>query len=135
MHHSPAVLEPPKANQGLATNDVSLLVLLPAFPPTLACHLCAPQLPGAFDMDAVSARYPATYQDSMNTVLVQEVIRYNALLGVIASSLASTLKALEGVVLMSPDLEKVANSLYDNKVGTGTHQASKCTNHKLSESL
>lgn len=52
----------------------------------------------------------------MNTVLVQEAIRYNALLAVLDSSLRSTLKALEGIVVMSPDLEKVANSLYDNQV-------------------
>ena len=75
-----------------------------------------PQLPAPFDIEALSAAYPTTYQDSMNTVLVQEAIRYNALLDVLDSSLHATLKALEGTVVMSPDLEKVANSLYDNQV-------------------
>jgi hypothetical protein len=79
------------------------------------------QLPSQFDIEAIQASYPTTYQDSMNTVLVQEAIRYNALLDVLDSSLRSTLKALEGIVVMSPDLEKVANSLYDNQV-RGSHQ-------------
>jgi dynein heavy chain len=74
------------------------------------------QLPVPFDIESIQAAYPTTYQDSMNTVLVQEAIRYNALLAVLDSSLRATLKALEGIVVMSPDLEKVANSLYDNQV-------------------
>jgi hypothetical protein len=74
------------------------------------------QLPVPFDIESIQAAYPTTYQDSMNTVLVQEAIRYNALLAVLDSSLCATLKALEGIVVMSPDLEKVANSLYDNQV-------------------
>lgn len=90
----------------------------------LPCVVLLPQLPPPFDIEAIQAAYPTTYQDSMNTVLVQEAICYNALLEVLDSSLRSTLKALEGIVVMSPDLEKVANSLYDNQVGrrvpTGT---------------
>lgn len=81
-------------------------------------HVLLAQLPAQFDIEAIQASYPTTYQDSMNTVLVQEAIRYNALLDVLDSSLHSTLKALEGIVVMSPDLEKVANSLYDNQVGS-----------------
>lgn len=49
-------------------------------------------------------------------MLAQEAIRYNALLAVIVSSLKATLKALKGLVVMSPDLEAVVNSLYDNQV-------------------
>jgi hypothetical protein len=85
-------------------------------------RFCVPvQLPAQFDIEAIQACYPTTYQDSMNTVLVQEAIRYNALLDVLDSSLRSTLKALEGIVVMGPDLEKVANSLYDNQVRS-SHQ-------------
>lgn len=52
----------------------------------------------------------------MNTVLVQEVLRYNRLLEVMIISLINVKKALKGLVVMSEDLEKVANSLYDNQV-------------------
>ncbi len=44
---------------------------------------------------------------------------YNALLGCMASSLGETLKALKGLVVMSPELEKVAYAMYDNQVRRG----------------
>ncbi len=52
----------------------------------------------------------------MNTVLVQELIRYNQLLRSMASSLVQVKKALKGLIVMSEDLEKVANALHDNQV-------------------
>ena len=84
--------------------------------------MCILQLPTPFDIEAISAQYPTTYKESMNTVLAQEAIRYNALLAVINSSLQDTLKALKGLVVMSPDLEKVVNSLYDNQVCDKRHR-------------
>ena len=50
----------------------------------------------------------------MNTVLCQEVIRYNKLLSVMHISLASVKKALKGLVVMSEELDALSNSLFDN---------------------
>lgn len=50
-------------------------------------------------------------------MLVQELVRYNRLLEVMKSSLANLKKALKGLVVMSEDLEKLSNSIYDNQVG------------------
>uniref|UniRef100_A0A8C3K7K0 Dynein axonemal heavy chain 1 n=1 Tax=Calidris pygmaea TaxID=425635 RepID=A0A8C3K7K0_9CHAR len=61
-------------------------------------------------------KYPLLYEESMNTVLVQEVIRYNRLLEVIAQTLKDLLKALKGLVVMSSQLELMASSLYNNTV-------------------
>ena len=61
-------------------------------------------------------KYPTDYNESMNTVLVQELVRYNRLIQVMKSTLANLKKALKGLVVMSEDLEKLANSIYDNQV-------------------
>jgi len=47
----------------------------------------------------------------MNTVLLQELIRYNNLLATMKESLSTLLAAMKGLVLMNPDLEEVATSL------------------------
>ena len=52
----------------------------------------------------------------MNTVLVQEAHRFNRLLAVIRPSLINIEKATRGEVVMSTELERVANSLIINKV-------------------
>lgn len=74
------------------------------------------RLPPQFDVEMVSATYPTTYKESMNTVLTQECIRYNALLDVMDRSLKDSVAALKGLVVMSPELEKVVYSMYDNQV-------------------
>ncbi|XP_034961986.1 dynein axonemal heavy chain 1 isoform X2 [Zootoca vivipara] len=74
------------------------------------------KVPQPIDLQRVMLRYPVLYEESMNTVLAQEVIRYNRLLAVIASSLKDLLKALKGLVVMSSQLELMSISLYNNIV-------------------
>ena len=74
------------------------------------------QIAPPFDVELLQRLYPATYQESMNTVLVQEALRYNGLLDVVAASIKECIKAVKGLVVMSPSLEAVCNSLYDNQV-------------------
>ncbi|XP_068082965.1 dynein axonemal heavy chain 1 [Anabrus simplex] len=74
------------------------------------------EVPVPLDIDEISAKYPVLYEESLNTVLVQEVIRYNRLLAVIHSSLQEMLKALKGLVVMSEALESMALSLFTNLV-------------------
>ena len=62
-------------------------------------------------------KFPTDYNESMNTVLVQEIVRYNRLTAVMQSSLKNLKKALKGLVVMSDDLEKLSNSIFDNQVG------------------
>ena len=45
--------------------------------------------PPMFDFEAVSTAYPTEYTESNNTVLTQEVIRYNKLLKVMATMLVN----------------------------------------------
>lgn len=74
------------------------------------------QIPGMMDMEAIAEKYPVLYEESLNTVLVQEVIRFNKLLKVIKTSLQDLLKALKGLVVMSEGLENMSQSLFSNQV-------------------
>jgi dynein heavy chain len=61
-------------------------------------------------------RYPISYKESLNTVLLQEAMRYNVLLIEMSSSLKDLLNALKGLVVMSDKLEAMASCMYSNKV-------------------
>ncbi|KAG5499789.1 hypothetical protein GH5_03924 [Leishmania sp. Ghana 2012 LV757] len=76
----------------------------------------AAKLPQLFDMATFASKYPTTYEESMNTVLVQEAGRYNRLLKFIHTSLAEFLKAVRGEVVMSVELEAVGSSFFVNSV-------------------
>ena len=47
----------------------------------------------------------------MNTVLTQELVRFNNLVDTVSTTLRNVLLALKGAVLMSSDLDGVATSL------------------------
>jgi dynein heavy chain len=74
------------------------------------------KLPARFDIDIIRAKWPVDYAESMNTVLVQECIRYNRLTDVLRTSLTSLRKALVGEVVMSREVELVAQSMFDGMV-------------------
>lgn len=74
------------------------------------------KLPTPFDCEYANKRHPICYEDSMNTVLQQELLRYNRLLEIVRSSLVDIGKAIKGEVVMSVELEEVGNNLFDNKV-------------------
>jgi dynein heavy chain len=60
--------------------------------------------------------YPVLYAESMNTVLVEEMERFNCLSDAIRSSLVSLQKAIKGLVVRNAELEALAYSLLIGKV-------------------
>jgi len=59
-----------------------------------------------FELDEVALKFPTDYNESMNTVLTQELTRFNGLINMIRSSLSDIKKAIKGEVLLSPQLEQ-----------------------------
>ena len=51
------------------------------------CDTILSDFPKAFDVRAAEEKYPVSYEQSMNTVLTQELIRFNGLVNIIRSSL------------------------------------------------
>jgi dynein heavy chain, axonemal len=80
------------------------------------CNDILAKLPDKIDMEAASKKYAVAYEESINSVLLQELARFNILLQMIKSSLRSILLAQKGLELMSPDIEKVCNSLLLNQI-------------------
>lgn len=72
--------------------------------------------PEPFDVAAAEKKYPVSYKQSMNTVLTQELQRFNGLIKIIRSSLQDLKKAIAGEILLSSELETAMHSLFDGKV-------------------
>lgn len=74
------------------------------------------ELPNKFNVGAAKKKYPVQYEQSMNTVLTQELDRFNNLVGLIRGSLSDMKKAILGEVLLSTDLEAALKTILDGKV-------------------
>ncbi|KAG0563633.1 hypothetical protein KC19_8G047000 [Ceratodon purpureus] len=74
------------------------------------------RLPPAFDLELARFMYPVRYEESMNSVLVQEMVRFNKLTDVIRSSLGTLKKALQGLVVMSAAIERLSIDFFNQKM-------------------
>jgi len=74
------------------------------------------RLPTPYPLDQCEVKFPTMYEESMNTVVKQECLRYNQLLWKMASSLKDFRKAIKGLIVMTADLEAAGKSLFVNEV-------------------
>lgn len=73
------------------------------------------RMPKPWNVEKVQEKYPTMYEESMNTVLVQELTRFNGLIKVIISSLKDTQKAVKGLLLMSAELEVAFYQMFNGQ--------------------
>ena len=73
---------------------------------------------GEFDIAQFQTKYPTKYEDSMNTVLVQEAMRFNGLVAGLRTSLQNVISAIKGLVVMSKELDELYRAMLINRVPT-----------------
>lgn len=73
-------------------------------------------VPKPFNVPEAEKKFPVKYEQSMNTVLTQELARYNVLINTIRDSMIGMKKAIKGEVLLSPDMEVALGQVLDGKV-------------------
>ncbi|KAM9311612.1 dynein axonemal heavy chain 3-like [Gastrophryne carolinensis] len=74
------------------------------------------KIPEDFNIEEVKELYPTQYTESMNTVLVHELLRFNRLTSTIRMSLQDLNKAISGLSVMSNELDDLLNSMTVGKV-------------------
>jgi dynein heavy chain len=73
------------------------------------------RMPQPWKLVKVQQKFPTQYTESMNTVLLQELTRFNKLIEVVLSTLKDIQKAIKGLLLMSQQLEGAFLQMYDGK--------------------
>mmetsp|Transcript_25850 Transcript_25850/g.41808 ORF Transcript_25850/g.41808 Transcript_25850/m.41808 type:complete len:1198 (+) Transcript_25850:570-4163(+) len=74
------------------------------------------KIPACFDLKATEEKYPTSYSQSMNAVLLQEVTRYNNLLQTTQLSLQTIDDAVKGLIVMSAEVEATGAAMLESIV-------------------
>lgn len=73
------------------------------------------RLPKKFIIDDVRKSHPVKHDESLNSVLHQELMRYNNLIDVVFYSMKNLIDAINGDAVMTSELELILQNIYDNK--------------------
>lgn len=73
-------------------------------------------MPANMDIDGAKKKYPVDYNESMNTVITQEMERFLKLQLEIRASCRDIENAIDGVIVMTPELENVINAIKLNRI-------------------
>ena len=73
------------------------------------------QLPENIDYEGTK-KILSTDPSPLNVVLLQEIQRYNSLLDLIRQQLTDLEKGIQGLVVMSSELEEIFGAIYDGRV-------------------
>ncbi|XP_026849759.1 dynein heavy chain 12, axonemal [Drosophila persimilis] len=73
-------------------------------------------MPADMDIEAAAEKYPVDYNESMNTVVVQEMERFLKLQKEIRASCRDLAMGIKGIIVMTPDLENVMTAMKFNRI-------------------
>ncbi|EDV95542.1 GH15722 [Drosophila grimshawi] len=74
------------------------------------------EMPPDMDIEAAADKYPVEYNESMNTVVVQEMERFLKLQKEIRGSCRDLAMGIKGIIVMTPDLENVMTAMRFNRI-------------------
>ena len=69
------------------------------------------RIPREIPLEPVKRKYPVDYYEAMNTVLSQEITRYNNVLVKINANVLVLRRAVKGLVVMSGPLEEIGSAV------------------------
>ena len=72
--------------------------------------------PFKFNIDEVRDKHPIRQDESLNSVLHQELMRYNNLISTVKISMKKLIDAINGDAVMTSDLEQITLKMFDNKL-------------------
>lgn len=73
------------------------------------------KIPKQFNLESVREKYPILHNQSLNSVLHQEIMRYNNLISKVVFYMSAVIDAINGDSVMTSELEAILMKLYDNK--------------------
>ncbi|KAL8445099.1 hypothetical protein Emag_005206 [Eimeria magna] len=82
------------------------------------------QMPPLFNLKEASASRPHSYENAMDTVLLQELARYNALISLTVEILKIPIDAAEGLIEYTPQVEELNQCLRRNRLPQAVAAAS-----------
>jgi dynein heavy chain len=91
------------------------------------------QVPEPLETALLTERFPASYSESLHTVLRLEAERYNVLIEVVRVSLQDLYLALRGEIVMSLEIEAILESVSRNRIPLRWLRASYLSEYSLSE--
>lgn len=105
-------IQPRMVSQGAKSNDQNIVLALS----NAILGTLPPLLNPEEANESLSIQIVPGVNNSLTTVLFQEIARYNRLLTTIRTTLLELEKAIKGLVVMSESLEKTFNSMVNNQV-------------------
>ncbi len=68
-----------------------------------------------FNIDEIKKKFPLKYEDCMNSILIQEIMRYNNLLSLVFQSLDDSVKSFMGHLPLTDEIEAMSNEMIQGK--------------------